>query len=95
MKAINLNLTTLEIIRTCKQCLLGRLTAYDIGVLGSAEFALGIKLSDEIDIWYTAHAISDNGLYLGAPLWDAKEKVIYFPSVIIDADAYRELTDAG
>jgi hypothetical protein len=84
----------IDVILACKQSRIGRLTAYDIKDSGSVEFALGVKIDDEVDIWYVALAVTENGLYLGAPYWDAAAKVLYFPDIIIDAEAFKELCNA-
>lgn len=84
----------IDVVRACKQCRVGRLTAYDISDSNSTEFVLGIKVNEEIDLWYVSREVAENGLYLGTPYWDATAKILYFPRITIDAEAFGELCDA-
>lgn len=87
--------TAIEVIRAMKaNNNARRLTIHDVGVV-EAELVLAYKCEDEIDLWYAALEMQACGLYVGAVYWYAPRKVAYFPEVAVDADAYRELTNAG
>lgn len=82
---------TIEVIKALKQTYTGsRMTAHDVGEV-KAEMVLGFKCEDEIDIWYASLGLSAFGFELGAPYWYAARRILYFPELPIDAEAYREL----
>lgn len=83
--------TTTDVIKAYRKKFAGvRLTAHDIGETG-AELVLGLKCDDEIDIWYAALNISESELYLGPAYWYAHKKILYFPDLVLDAEAFAEL----
>lgn len=67
-------------------------TMHDVGGDGRAEFVFALKISDCIDIWYTACMAARNNLDLG-PVYE-HAGIIYFPDVPIDEEAYKELCRA-
>ena len=62
-------------------------TACDIGTY-KADLVFAIKVRSPIDLYY----MGDLGL--GAPMWDEKAHIIYFPEVKMNAQAYGEMIDA-
>jgi hypothetical protein len=69
-----------------------RVTAYDCGK-DTVKFCVGVILKEPIDIWYAQSVVNVRNWDLGAPYWNDCNKILYFPSVEIDADVYAELID--
>lgn len=66
-----------------------RVTAYDNGDK-VANFVLGLRVDEPIDLWY-ARAVDQIGL---TPMYDEKQRVLYFPQLALDAATFHEVVNA-
>jgi len=69
-----------------------RVTAYDHGI-DTVKFCVGVILKEPIDIWYAQSVFNIRNWDIKAAYWDECQKVLYFPNLEIDAQAYGDLID--
>ena len=53
-------------------------------------FMLGVRLIDQVDIWYVSRCVMEAGILL-IPAFDEKHGILYFPTVLIGKKEYEAL----